>query len=70
MPSLNVRIDASTLRFALLGGALPHTWSPQIHNSLFDACALNASTFRCPLWMALRCHRRSTCCARASPAST
>lgn len=42
MPALNLRIDAATLKFALLGGSLPHTWSPQIHNSLFDARALNA----------------------------
>lgn len=49
MPSLNVRVDASTLRFALLGGALPHTWSPQIHNSLFDACALNAIYIPLPI---------------------
>lgn len=39
---INTYVDASTQRFALLGGSLPHTWSPQIHNSLFDAAQINA----------------------------
>ena len=38
----NTRIDAATERFALLGGTLAHTWSPQIHNSIFDAGGVNA----------------------------
>ena len=42
MAGLNLRVDAATQKFALLGGKLAHTWSPQIHNSLFDARALNA----------------------------
>ena len=36
------RIHASTLRFAVFGESLPHTWSPQIHNSLFSAADLDA----------------------------
>lgn len=39
---LDQRICASTPRFAVLGESLPHTWSPQIHNSLFAASGLNA----------------------------
>lgn len=39
---VNTRIDAATERFALLGGTLAHTWSPQIHNSIFDAGGVNA----------------------------
>lgn len=42
MAALNTRVDAMTLRFGLLGGSLPHTLSPQIHNTLFDARMLNA----------------------------
>ena len=34
---LNERIGPTTARFAVLGASLPHTWSPYIHNSLFDA---------------------------------
>ena len=33
---LNERIGPTTARFAVLGASLPHTWSPYIHNSLFD----------------------------------
>ena len=32
---LDRRIGADTLRFAVLGESLSHTWSPYIHNSLF-----------------------------------
>ncbi|MBQ7888009.1 MAG: shikimate dehydrogenase [Clostridia bacterium] len=39
---LDSRIHASTLRFAVFGESLPHTWSPQIHNSLFAAAGLDA----------------------------
>ncbi len=39
---VNTSIDAATRKFALLGAHLPYTWSPQIHNSLFAARALNA----------------------------
>ena len=39
---LNVRIGPETARFAVLGQSLPHTWSPYIHNSLFDAAGLDA----------------------------
>lgn len=39
---LEKRIHASTLRFAVFGESLPHTWSPQIHNSLFSAASLDA----------------------------
>ena len=39
---LDCRISASTQRFAVLGESLPHTWSPQIHNSLFAAAGLDA----------------------------
>ncbi|MBQ8618659.1 MAG: shikimate dehydrogenase [Clostridia bacterium] len=42
---LDVRINASTLRFAVFGKSLPHTWSPQIHNSLFQAAGLDAVYF-------------------------
>lgn len=42
MPAVNARVDALTQKFALLGGSLPHTLSPQIHNTLFDARLLNA----------------------------
>lgn len=42
---LDVRINASTLRFAVFGKSLPHTWSPQIHNSLFRAAGLDAVYF-------------------------
>ena len=38
----NTRIDGATERYALLGGTLGHTWSPQIHNSIFDAGGVNA----------------------------
>ena len=31
-----------TKRFAVLGESLAHTWSPQIHNSLFAAAGLDA----------------------------
>ena len=37
---LNERIGPETARFAVLGQSLPHTWSPYIHNSLFDAAGL------------------------------
>lgn len=39
---LNERIGPETARFAVLGESLPHTWSPYIHNSLFDAAGLDA----------------------------
>lgn len=39
---LNERIGPETTRFAVLGQSLPHTWSPYIHNSLFDAAGLDA----------------------------
>lgn len=39
---LNERIGPETARFAVLGQSLPHTWSPFIHNSLFDAAGINA----------------------------
>ena len=39
---LNERIGPETARFAVLGQSLPHTWSPYIHNSLFDAAGLDA----------------------------
>ena len=39
---LDMRISAKTLRFAVLGESLAHTWSPQIHNSLFAAAGLDA----------------------------
>lgn len=39
---LNERIGPKTARFAVLGESLPHTWSPYIHNSLFDAAGLDA----------------------------
>ena len=42
---LDRRISASTLRFAVFGKSLPHTWSPQIHNSLFHAAGLDAVYF-------------------------
>ena len=39
---LDQRISASTQRFAVLGESLAHTWSPQIHNTLFAAAGLDA----------------------------
>lgn len=39
---LNEHIGPETARFAVLGQSLPHTWSPYIHNSLFDAAGLDA----------------------------
>ena len=42
---LDCRISASTLRFAVFGKSLPHTWSPQIHNSLFHAAGIDAVYF-------------------------
>lgn len=39
---LDMRIDAATQRFAVLGESLPHTWSPVIHNSLFQQAGRNA----------------------------
>ena len=39
---LNERIGPETARFAVLGQSLPHTWSPYIHNSLFDVAGLDA----------------------------
>lgn len=39
---LDQRIGAATLRFAVLGESLPHTWSPCIHNSLFAAAGRDA----------------------------
>lgn len=39
---LDRRITARTLRFAVLGESLGHTWSPQIHNSLFAAAGIDA----------------------------
>lgn len=38
----NMRITAATERYALLGESLAHTWSPQIHNTLFDAARMDA----------------------------
>lgn len=39
---LNERIGPATACFAVLGQSLPHTWSPYIHNSLFDAAGIDA----------------------------
>lgn len=39
---LDQRISASTLRFAVLGESLAHTWSPPIHNTLFRQAGLDA----------------------------
>jgi len=39
---LDQRISAKTLRFAVLGESLMHTWSPQIHNSLFASAGIDA----------------------------
>lgn len=39
---LDQRISAKTLRFAVLGESLAHTWSPQIHNSLFASAQIDA----------------------------
>lgn len=39
---LDQRICASTPRFAVLGESLGHTWSPQIHNSLFASAGIEA----------------------------
>ena len=39
---LDCRISAATRRFAVLGESLGHTWSPQIHNSLFAAAGVDA----------------------------
>ena len=39
---LNERVGPTTARFAVLGASLPHTWSPYIHNSLFDAAKIDA----------------------------
>lgn len=39
---LDKRISAKTKRFAVLGESLGHTWSPQIHNSLFAAAGIDA----------------------------
>lgn len=39
---INTHITAATMRFALLGETLDHTWSPQIHNTLFDLRAVPA----------------------------
>lgn len=39
---LDMRISARTLRFAVLGESLAHTWSPQIHNSLFAVAGIDA----------------------------
>lgn len=39
---LDQRIRALTPRYAVLGESLPHTWSPQIHNSLFAAAGIDA----------------------------
>ena len=45
---LNERIGPETARFAVLGQSLPHTWSPYIHNSLFDAAGLRRGLSACP----------------------
>lgn len=42
---LDLRIDAKTSLFAVLGRSLGHTWSPVIHNSLFAAAKRNAVYF-------------------------
>jgi len=39
---IDCRIGALTPRYAVLGESLPHTWSPLIHNSLFQAAGLEA----------------------------
>ena len=39
---LDQRIRALTPRYAVLGESLGHTWSPQIHNSLFAAAGIDA----------------------------
>lgn len=39
---LDQRISASTLRFAVLGESLAHTWSPPIHNTLFRQAGIDA----------------------------
>ena len=39
---LDLRIGAATQRFAVLGESLPHTWSPAIHNSLFQQAGRDA----------------------------
>ena len=39
---LDLRISAATQRFAVLGESLPHTWSPAIHNSLFQQAGRDA----------------------------
>ncbi len=38
---LDKRISAKTLRFAVLGESLGHTWSPLIHHSLFAAAGVD-----------------------------
>ena len=40
--TLDTRIGPATARFAVLGEALGHTWSPYIHNSLFAAAGRDA----------------------------
>ncbi len=42
MAFIDTRVSADTRKFALLGERLPYTWSPQIHNSLFAARAIDA----------------------------
>ncbi len=49
MSFLNLNIDAQTMKFALLGERLPHTWSPPIHNSLFAASGVNAVYLPMPM---------------------
>lgn len=39
---IDCRIGPLTPRYAVLGESLPHTWSPFIHNSLFQAAGLDA----------------------------
>ena len=39
---LDMRVNASTQRYAVLGESLKHTWSPFIHNSLFSASKRDA----------------------------
>ena len=39
---LDTRIGPNTLRYAVLGEKLGHTWSPYIHNSIFSAAGMDA----------------------------
>lgn len=39
---LDMRIGPMTMRFAVLGEKLAHSWSPYIHNSLFQSAGIDA----------------------------